>query len=118
MSGVKIIGLDKLEVALKKNTDLDAVRQVVKENGNELTRRMTEHAEFAKGYQTGTTKRSIAAVSPEISDGGLTVTVRPDTEYAAYLEYGTRNMEAQPFVGPAFREQEPIFINDLKKLTK
>lgn len=118
MSGIKIIGLDKLEVALEKNMDMEAVKQIVSQNGNELTRRMTEHAEFSKGYQTGTTKRSIPQVSPELSDGGMTVTVRPDTAYTGYLEFGTRKMEAQPFVGPAFREQEPIFINDLKKLTK
>ncbi|MDT2640464.1 hypothetical protein P7D31_10090 [Enterococcus dongliensis] len=35
-----------------------------------------------------------------------------------YLEYGTRFMEAQPFMGPAYRAQKEIFKRDMDRLVK
>lgn len=35
-----------------------------------------------------------------------------------YVEYGTRFMEAEPFVNPAFEKQAPIFIKDIEDLVK
>ena len=35
-----------------------------------------------------------------------------------YLEYGTRFMDAQPFVQPALEEQLPKFKSDMKKLVR
>lgn len=35
-------------------------------------------------------------------DGGLKATVGSNLEYATYLEYGTVNMAARPFMRPAF----------------
>jgi HK97 gp10 family phage protein len=35
-----------------------------------------------------------------------------------YLEYGTRFMDAQPFVRPAYNEQKAKFIRDMNKLTR
>ena len=35
-----------------------------------------------------------------------------------YVEFGTRFMDAQPFVRPAFKQQVPIFKSDMKKLVK
>ena len=64
---------------------------------------------------TGTLKRSIGLT---IDDGGMAAQVEPTVEYAPYQEYGTRFMEAQPFVGPAFREQKEIFKRDLDRLVK
>ena len=112
---VKIEGLDALAKGLSERTNLDQVKKVVKLNGAELMQKMVENAEFSKGFQTGTTKRSITLA---VRDGGLTAAVKPTTNYSPYLEYGTRFMEAQPFVGPAFRSQVPIFERDMKKLTE
>lgn len=108
-------GLDELSSKLKKNIKMTDVKRVVSTNGAELTNKMTKKAEFKKGYQTGTTKRSIK-LSEE--DSGFTAIVEPGTEYSPYLEYGTRKMEAQPFVGPAFNEQKETFKKDMKKLVK
>ena len=115
MARIKIDGLDKLEKKLKANATLDLVKKTVQGNGKELQDKMIAKADFTKGYQTGTTKRSITRVS---MDGGFTVEVAPETEYAPYLEYGTRFMEAQPFVRPALEEQAQIFKRDLQKLVR
>lgn len=112
---VRITGINELRIGLQKKMNLDAVKRVVKKNGADLQSKMVREAEFDKGYQTGTTKRSIGL---EVSDGGLTSTVEPGTEYSPYLEYGTRFMEAQPFVSPAFNTQKEKFKNDMDKLVK
>ena len=115
MGGIKVEGLDKLEKALKKNASLDDVTKIVRKNGQELQKAIQDKADFKKGYQTGNTKRSVGL---EFSDGGMTAESGPTTEYAEYLEYGTRFMDAQPFVKPALDEQGKKFQSDLGKLMK
>lgn len=114
-SGIHVEGLDKLMKKLKENVTLDDVKRVVSQNGKELQEKMQAKADFKKGYQTGTTKRSIGL---EIKDSGFTAEVAPTTEYSPYLEHGTRFMDAQPFVKPAFDEQKEIFKRDMQKLCK
>lgn len=113
--GIKIKGLDELQKKLKKNTTMTEVKKTVKRNGSELQQKIEKNADFKKGYQTGQTKKSIDL---EIKDSGLTAESGPKTEYAGYIEFGTRHMEAQPFVRPALNEQKAIFKKDLKKLTR
>lgn len=109
--GMKITGLKELQKGLVKSTNLNGVRRVVQQNGSELQRK----AQTKAAVDTGTMKRSIGL---ELSDGGLTATVEPTAEYAAYVEYGTRFMESAPYVRPAFREQKAQFKRDLEKLVK
>lgn len=115
MADIKVEGLDKLMKALKDNVTMDDVKRVVRHNGSQLQEKMQNNADFKKGYQTGTTKRSIGL---EIVHGGFTADVGPETEYSPYLEYGTRFMDAQPFVKPAYDEQEKKFKRDMDKLVK
>ena len=115
MPSIKITGVKELQKQLKKNVTLDDVKKVVRQNGSELQDKMQDKAEFTKGYQTGETKRSITL---EMSNGNLTATVEPTTEYSPYLEFGTRFMDAQPFVRPAFEEQLTQFKSDMQKLVK
>lgn len=115
MAKLEITGLDKLQKKLKQNATLDDVKKVVRENGAQLQKRMQSKADFTKGYATGTTKRSIGL---EISNGGFVAEVGPETEYAPYLEYGTRFMDAQPFVRPALEEQKAQFKSDMQRLTR
>lgn len=112
---VKFEGTMELKKALQKNIESEAVQAIVKQNGAELQRRMQHKAEtaFKKGYATGETQRSITL---SITDGGMTAKVQPETEYAGYLEYGTRFMEAEPFVKPSFQEQMEQFKKDMGKL--
>ena len=112
---ISITGLEALQKSLKENVTMNDVKRVVRTNGSQLQRLMQQKADFKKGYQTGTTKRSIGL---EITDGGFTAEVGPETEYSPYLEYGTRYMEAQPFVKPALDEQERKFKSDMEKLVR
>ena len=115
MPKITVTGLDKLQKKLKQNVTMDDVKRVVKNNGAGLQQKMMQNADFKKGYQTGTTKRSIGL---EIVDSGFTAEVEPGTEYSPYLEYGTRFMEAQPFVRPAYEDQKVKFKSDMQKLVR
>lgn len=128
MGIIQIEGIKELQKQLKRNADLSDIKFVVRQNGSELQRRMQGKADFKGHYgykkgkkgkvfikPTGTTKRSIGL---DIKDGGMTADVGPTTEYAEYLEFGTRFMNAQPFAQPAFDEQKDLFISDLKKIMR
>lgn len=115
MGVIRIEGLEELQKHLKKNANMDDVKKVVRHNGSQLQQKIQNKADFKKGYQTGTTKRSVGL---EIKDGGLSAESGPTTDYAEYLEFGTRFMEAQPFVKPALEEQSKKFESDLRKLVE
>ena len=115
MASIKVNGLEELQAKLKKNVNMDDIKTVVQHNGENLDNEMKRQtsAAFVKGYSTGDTARSITLT---MSDGGLTATVAPGTDYSMYVEWGTRFMSAEPFVKPAFEIVKPKFLEDLKKL--
>ncbi len=122
MAGVRIDGFDKLEAKLKRNMNLGAVRTVVRKNGADLQTKAQENAPVGTpqstgipGYVGGKLKQSIGL---DITDGGLTAEVEPTADYAAYVEYGTRFMEAQPYLKPAYDEQKKKFVKDLNELVR
>ena len=115
MPSIKITGVKELQKHLKKGVTLDDVKQKIRKNGSELQEKMQDKADFTKGYQTGETKSHIFL---EMSNSNLTATVEPTTEYSPYLEFGTRFMDAQPFVRPAFEAQLTQFKSDMQKLVK
>lgn len=122
MPKIKVIGLKELQKALKDNVNLDDVKKVVRHNGAELQSKAQQNADFKGHYEgkkfvppTGNLKRSIGL---EITDGGFTAEVEPKAEYAGYVEVGTRFMEAQPYLKPAFDEQKKKFESDMQKLVR
>ena len=127
MAKITVKGLDDIQKKLKANATLADVKKVVRKNGAEMQKKMQKNADFKGHYEwekgtgkvkvspTGETKRSIGL---EITDGGLTAESGPETEYAPCVEWGTRFMEAQPFIRPAFEEQKKKFQNDLRKLMR
>ncbi len=122
MPKIKLEGMEKLQVKLKKNVQMSKVKQIVKDNGAALQEAAQRKAPVGTpqstgipGYVGGTLKRSIGL---EIRDGGLTAEVEPTAEYAAYVEYGTRYMNAQPYMRPSYTAQKEKFKSDLKKLTR
>ncbi|MCD8208548.1 MAG: HK97 gp10 family phage protein [Bacteroidales bacterium] len=115
MDGVELKGLAELQAAIRERANTEAVKSVVKKHGASMQTRMQRNADFRMGYQTGATRRSIGLA---MSFDGLTATVGPTTYYSPYLEWGTRYMSAQPFVGPAFDVEEVLFLNDLRKLVR
>ena len=112
---VRIEGLDDLQAGLKARMNLAPVMDVVKKRGAALSSdtQSNMRAAYTHGYSTGRTRRS---VKPVFSDGGMTVSVGPTTDYFPYLEFGTRFMNAMPTLEPAFDVQSQMFINELKKL--
>ena len=111
MAKIKIVGMEKLQRKLKQNVRMDDVKRVVRHNGAEMQAKAQRNAPVDTGYL----KRSIGL---EITAGGMTAEVEPAAEYAPYVELGTRFMEAQPYLGPAFNEQKEKFEKDMKKLVK
>ena len=108
---VKLKGVNELKIALKGKADLKAVKRVVKQNGAGLQAKAQRNAPV----DTGTLKRSIQL---EIKDGGLTAEAEAKAEYAPYVEWGTRYMDAQPYMKPAFHAQKEQFKRDMDRLVK
>ena len=122
--GIELKGMYKLTSAMREKCSLGAVKTIVQRNGDRLnsTMKRTTHSAFRKTnpntgrpYSTGDTARSINTV---MSDNGLTATVGPTMKYDMYVELGTRFMEAEPFVQPAFNTVKPQFFSDMDKLVK
>lgn len=114
---IKFEGIYELDKKLKKNLNMDAVKQVVQKNGDQMNERMKEKTRtaFLKGYSTGDTAGSI---NTEITNGGMTAEVGPTTDYHAYVEFGTRKMTAEPFIKPAWEEQKTQFKADMDRLVR
>ncbi len=110
-ANLSLKGIDQLVKHLNKAATLQDVKQVVKSNTADMTAKMQE----VVPVDTGNMKRSITM---EVTDGGFTGVAGPHTNYAAYVEYGTRFQAAQPFIKPSFDVQKGVFINDLERLLK
>lgn len=52
----------------------------------------------------------------EINDGGLACKISWSAEYAAYVNFGTRSMAAQPFASDAVEKVSPSIIAALEQL--
>ena len=120
--GIKVEGLDNLQARIKDVQKGEMVKGIVRKNGADLKEAIEAKAEFRGHYEgnqfvkpTGATKGSVQL---KFSDGGFTAEAEPTTEYSPYLEYGTRFMDAQPFVRPAFDEVSRKFISDMEKYAK
>lgn len=126
---IEVKGVDKLLKTLKDTSKyVESSKKIVKKNGAEFQKSAMKNARhsasggvFAKGYSTGHTRRNLQQNGVKLSDDGLTATVQSTTDYAAYVEHGTRFMAAQPYMKPAFNKQKKVFIEEmdkeLKKLT-
>lgn len=121
-------GLEELQTKLKKVSKMEEVERIVEKHGVDMQRKAVNNASKFRGHYegrgksrrfvrpTGATKRSISVNSGKI--GRFKYRVAPGTDYAAYVELGTRKMSAQPFIKPAFDDQKRLFKNDLERLVK
>src|SRR5699024_9676639 len=112
---IDIEGGDELVRNITKRVGRDRVNGVIRKNTIDEQRKMMRHATFDKDYQTGFTKHII---SFDLLPLALVSEVSPGSDYSVYLEYGTRYMDAQPFVVPTRNEQAPIFLRDMKNLIR
>jgi HK97 gp10 family phage protein len=107
---IELEGMDQLMKNLEK-TGADVRRATIKalRKGSGIVRdAISERARhFKKGYSTGNIAESVTTVAAEDEEGsmGTWVFVNPNkAPYAVNVEFGTRNMEAQPFFEPGFLE--------------
>lgn len=116
-SNVSITGLDKLRAKLARNASMQDVKTVVVSSGGLLQNTMKRKTKevFVKGYSKGDL---VGTIGMTVEDGGLTVKVGPSSEYAPYLEYGTRRMSPEPFASPACDAEAPKFKRRLKELAR
>lgn len=115
---VSIDGIEGLTNKLTKLVEVTAKAQtVVRKNGGQ----MQESTQRYAPVDTGHLKRE---VSLNLTDGNLTAVVESRAiasnghNYAFYQEFGTRYQPGTPHVGPAFHDQKPIFITDMKNILK
>ena len=121
-------GLEKLQKKLQKVAKMEEMERIIEKHGTEMQRKAIINASKFRGHYegrgknkhfvkpTGATKRSISVNSSKV--GRFKYKVAPGTNYAAYVELGTRKMSAQPFIKPAFDEQKKLFQDDLERLVK
>lgn len=88
-------------------------RRIIKDTASQMERDM----EVAVPVDTGYLKDTIGT---HIKDNGMTARVgasmNGNADYAAYVEYGTRFMDAQPYFNPAFDKAEQEFKRKVKGL--
>lgn len=111
MPKIRIVGAKELQAKIKVNGNMDAVKRIVQMNGAELQQKAMRGAPV----DTGNLKRSIGL---RLTDGGMTAEVEPTAEYAPYVEYGTRFMNAKPYMRPAYDAQKTRFKSDLERLMR
>lgn len=87
---VRVIGVSELVARLLKGTLLGEVAATTAVNG--MAEDVAAAARELAPVQTGRLRDSIT------SDGNRAYT---DVEYAPFVEYGTANMSAEPFLRPA-----------------
>lgn len=118
MVKVKLTGYEAIikTLVLKKDT-VRRVKSLVMKHGSNLQRNTQDNMAkaYIHGYSTGKTMRETKL---EISNGGLTASVEPHTDYFKFLEYGTRKMAPMPTLHPAFLKEAPEFIKDVKDAVK
>ena len=108
---IAIIGLQKAKAKIQDLTDLRPAKKIVKK----YTAKVQEKAQRKVPVITGTLKRSIMSA---ISEDGRLGIVAATAEYAEYVEYGTRYMDAKPFMRPSADEIWDDFQNELAEVVR
>lgn len=70
------------------------------------------HAKSIVPVDTGKLKNSITSEFPSQTKA----IIAPHTDYAAYVEFGTRRQRAQPYMRPAAEKVAPAFIEACRRL--
>ncbi len=81
-------------------------RTAVRKNADAIVR----DAQALAPVDTGALRSSIHA---ETREAGKSAEIMVDVPYAAYVEYGTYKMAAQPFLSPAVEYHTDEFIQDV-----
>ncbi|WLT20412.1 HK97-gp10 family putative phage morphogenesis protein [Staphylococcus aureus] len=98
---------------MKTNID-DDVDDILQENAKEYVVRAKLKARevMNKGYWTGNLSRNIRYKKT----GDLQYTITSHAAYSGFLEFGTRYMEAEPFMWPVYEVIRKSTVEELKAL--
>jgi HK97 gp10 family phage protein len=78
-------------------------------NAEALGEYMQHQAAERCPVRTGRLKRATQATT-EVHETGIEVELTNDVDYAPYVEYGTRDTRAQPFLRPGMAEGERAYL--------
>jgi HK97 gp10 family phage protein len=125
MSEVK--GLKELIATLEripKELDKD-VEQILEANAREIELQAKKFAPVGtpestgiKGYIGGSLRNNIKAYRENKKTWAIKANYSNTAPYSIFVEFGTRFMNARPFLFPAFFKQRSQFIDDLEALLK
>ena len=137
---VKIEGLEDLNAVLAKlpaefdreatalvnrtaqNIRNTAVKSILKQSAGGVTYEKYNprrtHVASAKGHPPNTDTGLLAGSIRVVESGTPTAYVEALADYAAHLEFGTRNMEKRPFMTPAVEAEREKFRKGINELTK
>lgn len=100
---IKYNNLSKIAVRLP-----EAVRSIVRKAAFDVE----ANAKAVVPVDTGKLKNSIISKFPTPTSA----IISPHTEYAAFVEYGTRKQRAKPYMRPAAEKVAPAFIEACRRL--
>src|SRR5690554_2904307 len=105
-----------------QNIRSTAVQSIVREpsSGNtyEKYNPRRTHVASAPGQPPNTDTGRLAGSIRAVESGAPTAYVDALADYAVHLEFGTRNMEARPFMTPAVEQERPKYERGLRELTR
>lgn len=102
-----VSGIKEFQKLLNTEDKINKVKDVVRVNTAQLARNASKFVPV----DTGTLARSGKST---ILDGGMTGEYSFNTNYSAYVEYGTRFMYGRFYLKRAFDLQTEKFYNDIK----
>lgn len=110
MSGYKctLEGMDGLLDALREAQKMPQVGKIINKHTILMAKKMKEECPV----DTGFLRNSIIFDIADTLRGEVT----PTADYAVYVNYGTRYMSANEFIGRAFNYQKVQFLADLRRL--
>lgn len=106
----------------RQHRDFEALKKRIRSNANRAAynfargavQEIRMRAPKRTGFMASQVKwtRVSAGVFDVYVDGNITA--KTGAFYSVYVEYGTRNMAAQPFFRPAIEARKRIFIDEMK----
>lgn len=109
---VRIVGLNAFVKQL--NNQSNQVDQAVSQEINRSSLRTEKRAKQLAPWDTGWMSNSIYSWMTQV----LRAEVISPADYSIYVEEGTRNMMAQPFMAPALKAEYPVLMKNLNKLMR
>lgn len=108
---LSINGLEELLSTVENVSKLDDVKSIVKNDTAYMANQIARETPVKSGHL----KRSETTA---IKDGGFTGEVTANTNYAAYVEYGTRYMYGRFYMKKGLLSASKKFIDDMEALVK